>query len=158
MSIDDLNTPAWPFTQHTHHKCVCVCVRVRACMCLVCVCMIYARAWKLDTHACMVVVAVWKLNIFSLGNQLVSSAIREKKLHFHGYKSKNRKIYCAVFANVGINILEIWKHKTSTSQSTTPQMERGRHTEGDRDEESEIQTTTSHSTSKLQIPTWPKKK
>ena len=26
------------------------------------------------THACMVVEAVWKLNMFSLGNQLLSSA------------------------------------------------------------------------------------
>lgn len=41
---------------HTHHR--------RACV------------W-LETHACMVVVAVWKLNMFSFGNQLVSSAIRE---------------------------------------------------------------------------------
>lgn len=39
---------------------------------------VYVCAQELDTHACMVVVAVWKVNIFSLGNQLVSSAIREK--------------------------------------------------------------------------------
>lgn len=65
--------------------------------------------------------------MFSLGNQLVSSAIREKNQDSKVKQTK--KNLCVISANVAINTLEKWEHKTgtSTSQSTTPQMERGRH-------------------------------
>lgn len=109
----------------------------------------------------MVVVAVWKENMFSLGNQLVSSAIRQKMLLTSRLRGK-KKNFLPYLANILINIGEIWEHKTSdgtsTSQSTTPQMERGRHTGRDSrgekrgDEESELQTTTSHPTSSPQSP------
>lgn len=100
-----VNTPAWPIRADT--------------MCM----------WRLDTHACMVVVAVWKLNIFSLGNQFVSSAIREKNDDSRVNGKTIEKNIRVMLENVVINIL--WKHKSSnsTSQSSTPQTERGRHRE-----------------------------
>lgn len=59
-----------------------VCTYVCLCTCV----------WGWDTHACIVVVAVWKLNMFSLGNQLVSSAIRKKNGDSKA-KWKTRKIF-----------------------------------------------------------------
>lgn len=51
----------------------------------------------------MVVVAVWKENIFSLGNQLVSSAIRKRNDdNVRRVKKKNKK-NLPYLANVGMS-------------------------------------------------------
>lgn len=132
-----INTSDRPIGADTIHVTVCAC----------CLCM-----WKLDTHACMVVVAVWKLNIFSLGNQFVSSAIREKNDDSRVNGKTKEKNLRVMLENVVINIL--WKHKSSnsTSQSSTPQTERGRHRETKR---RRVRDTDHHVTVNIETSTPP---
>lgn len=81
---------------------------------------------RMETYACMVVVAVWKVNMFSFGNQLLSSAIRKKK--WVQEKAKEKKNPWALLANVATKGKRYKAtNSTSTAHSTTPHMERGRH-------------------------------
>lgn len=149
------HTPAWRVV--IHH---CVCMHVRLCTCNLCMC----EGWTLTPAWLLWQFESW--TYFPLGTSWCH--LQLERTHDHSrVKWKKENNLCVILANIVINILEIWKHKTSDSTSTShPPLHKWR--EGDTQKEtaeerdgetkSQIYRPPCHTNIKASVPTRAEKK